>query len=149
MITLLESKCDYVKDDEAASKRIALLESELASKDARIAELEQRCDEAISAAKVGDTLHREALARAEKAERERDEERREVVALRLERCENSVGFLTTREASKRLANQGPGTGAHLFPKESEAERAQLEEVEGLRRSADETCGPPLPGEKPE
>ena len=51
----------------------------------------------------------EALARAEKAERERDEARRMYL------CEILVSPLVRRhEADIRW---GPGTGAHLFPEE--------------------------------
>ena len=68
MITLFESKCNYVKDDEAASKRIALLESELASKDARIAELQRWREEAFEHADTAREERDSAIARAKKAE---------------------------------------------------------------------------------
>lgn len=54
---------------------------------------------------------------ADQLKLERDEARRSEIELRLERCENSTGFLTDQTARRRLADQiwGPGTGEDLFP----------------------------------
>ena len=110
MITLFESKCDYVKDDEAASKRIALLESELARKNERIAELEQKNWE-----------HERELAHArvelEISRRERDEARQWLINWEWERI---GGYWKAKGKTKSdLAEMvWPGQGDHLFPEES-------------------------------
>lgn len=114
MITLFESKCNYVKDDEAASKRIALLESELARKDARIAELERWRDEAFEHADTAREERDAAIARAEKVERERDEARRDILEL-MGRTPPLETMAMAREAADK--EWGPGTGAHLFPED--------------------------------
>ena len=114
---------EAVVDKDDAAGIIRDLEAELDRKDARIAELES-FTRALNDEKnvIGFCEERDAaLAHAEKAERERDEARVDVIDLRLLKLKAQTrDSAVIIDEARRIADEewGPGTGAHLFPEES-------------------------------